>query len=79
MLLTWSVLVQICSMRAQINGIGDRFSVYILISMNLFQIFHSQQNYTFRGAKSESNMSSFEGATWPTFHWPNGFIFGSYP
>ena len=36
---------------------------YVCISINLLQAFYSQRNYTFRGAKSGSNMSSFEGAT----------------
>ena len=64
---------------AQMKGLAAAdFRLYMHFS-ELLATFHSQQNYTFRGAKSESNMSSFEGATWPTFHWPNGFIFGSYP
>ena len=33
----------------------------------------------FGEAKSGSNISSFEGATWPTYHWPNWFMFGNYP
>ena len=52
---------------------------YICISMNLLQIFVSQQNYTFRGSKSVSNMSFSDEATWLTSNWPIRFIFENYP
>ena len=46
------------------NGISNerywrRISDCMCISKNLLQIFYSQQNYTFRGAKSGSNFCKY--------------------
>ena len=49
------------------KSISGRFLIiHLCISMNMFRIFYSEQNITFRGAKSGSNKSSFEWATLPT-------------
>ena len=52
----------------------QRISDYVCISVNLLQLYHSQQNYTFQRIKFGSNMSSFEGATRLISQW---FIFAS--
>ena len=67
---------QMSSMSSQIRDIGGGFQFIYMHFLHL--LFYSQQNYNFRGAKSRSNMSSFEEASWPTFHWANQFKFDVY-
>ena len=57
MLITWSVLVQMDSMRAQMKGIGNIYALYEFVSTISFT---AKLHFP---SKSGSNMSSFEGAT----------------
>ena len=67
MLIIPSVLVQTGSMRAQMKGIGGGFQIIYAFLWIYWEIFYSQQNYTFPGVKKKKRQNyTFERASRPT-------------